>query len=613
MRNRAIAMGVLAIAFAAGGARAEQIPPREIWPQATAAAIAGDIDGAVKRTNELLDTGRSYGIKSFPTYATSAAALARQADQGGQKPVAEWATKTADQLDAVSPSVAFLTSDRWTARHDWARALKTSMQGFLRVFQRYRTSVLSRSDLLIVATCAIAITAAMFSLLLFIRYFRSMGHDFREMLARRLHGGAVSVLAFALLFLPLFIWLGPIWLIFYWFAIFFGYANRIERVGIIVMALLLALMPLAADHAATSIAAVDSPIVMAAIASADQSYQPEALRRIEELSTIVADNPTIHMLLGNLQLQEGNEQQAEVNYRRSMELKDSAGAHVNIGNLHFLDNDFAAANTEYEKAQKLDPRMAIAFYNASVASGEMYRFDQQGQKLEMAKKIDRSYVERLAQNPPPQKIVIYRPDVDDAWDVQTAIARRGTARSLFGNYAYFDPVISAANPITIGSVLAVVLALLVWMKRRNAGFAGACIKCGRTFCHRCKSARESATYCTQCIHIYLKRDGVSLATKRTKLDEVHEHHTSIQRRNRFFATILPGSAQVLEGRTIVGLIGMTLFLFFVFEALFVGRLGPALGPVANTAQLLVRALAILLAVIMWFFLSLPVYRRRAVA
>jgi hypothetical protein len=161
-------------------------------------------------------------------------------------------------------------------------------------------------------------------------------------------------------------------------------------------------------------------------------------------------------------------------------------------------------------------------------------------------------------------------------------------------------------------VLSLILAIVVWSKRRKTGLANACIKCGRTFCHRCKSARESATYCTQCIHIYLKRDGVSLATKRTKLDEVHDHLWSLQRRNRLFATFLPGSAQVLEGRTIAGIIGMVLFLFFVCEALLVGRLAPALGPVADTAKFLVRALAVALAVISWFVLSLPVYRRRAV-
>ena len=52
-----------------------------------------------------------------------------------------------------------------------------------------------------------------------------MAHDFRELLSTRFTGGSVSVLAFALLFLPIFLWLGPMWLLFYWFAIFFGYAG----------------------------------------------------------------------------------------------------------------------------------------------------------------------------------------------------------------------------------------------------------------------------------------------------------------------------------------------------------------------------------------------------
>jgi hypothetical protein len=105
---------------------------------------------------------------------------------------------------------------------------------------------------------------------------------------------------------------------------------------------------------------------------------------------------------------------------------------------------------------------------------------------------------------------------------------------------------------------------------------------------------------------------VALATKRAKLDEVSEHHAGLQRRNRVFATFLPGSAQLLEGRTIVGIAGVFLFFFFVCEALAVGRLAPALGPVANTAQTIVRLLAIVLAIITWVVLSLPVYRRRTV-
>ena len=82
------------------------------------------------------------------------------------------------------------------------------------------------------------------------------------------------------------------------------------------------------------------------------------------------------------------------------------------------------------------------------------------------------------------------------------------------------------------------------------------------------------------------------------------------RRNKLFATFLPGSAQVLEGRTIAGVIGMLLFLLFLSVAVLTGRLAPALGPVADTTHLFVRLLMIVLAAVTWFFLSLPVYRRR---
>ena len=135
------------------------------------------------------------------------------------------------------------------------------------ILRNYRSRLLSRSDFLITILLAIALTAAIFAIALFIRYGRAMAHDFREILGARMHGGSVSVLAFALLFLPIFLWLGPVWLVFYWFIIFFGYAKRGERILIVVFSLLLAAAPVLLDLASHWIAGVDSPVVMSAIAS----------------------------------------------------------------------------------------------------------------------------------------------------------------------------------------------------------------------------------------------------------------------------------------------------------------------------------------------------------
>jgi tetratricopeptide (TPR) repeat protein len=613
MRGRLAAVALAFVASTAASSAFAQVAPRDVWPQATAAAREGDFDTASKKTSELLAAGRTYGIRTFPTYAAGAAALASES-QPKSPELAAWAEKASRDLDGRSPSVAFLEADRAARAKGWGSAVPLALQGFARAFTNYRTNTLSRADLIVVAAGAVAVTALLLALALFIRYGRSAAHDFREMLSTRFHGGSVSVLAFALLFLPLFAWLGPMWLMFYWFAIFFGYAGWSERVAIIIVLILLALAPLALDYAANLIAGIDSPVVAAAISSEYDSYEPDTLRRLQDLIAVVPDDPTLHVLIGNLQAFEGMDDQANVHYRRAIQLRPSyAGAHVNLGNLMYLNNEFQAAMTEYEKAEAADPKLATAFYDHSVAAGETYKFDLQGQMLERARAADGSFVERTTRNPPTQKIVMYKPSVGEAWAISDLVSRRAAARALFGNYSTFDPMRAALNPVTAGALSSLFLALLFFFFRKSGQYANACIKCGRTFCHRCKSARESTTYCTQCIHIYLKRDGVSLDTKRQKLEEVAGHQTGVTRRNRIFATFLPGSAQLMEGRTVTGILGVFLFALLVVTAFFVGRLGPAMGPVANVAQTLVRGGAIALAVLLWLVLSLPVYRRRAAA
>jgi tetratricopeptide (TPR) repeat protein len=603
-----------ALAFAAVTATSElraQVAPRDIWPQVTAAAREGDLEQASGRAMALVGTGRTYGINSYPVYATGAAAMASQTETS--KPdLSKWLSGKAAQLDPNNPAVAFGEADRAGRKKDWPKAVPLALRGLARGFSDYRTRLLSRADLMIVATLAIALTTIAFALALFIRYGRSMAHDFRESLSTRFTGGSVSVLAFALLFLPLFLWLGPMWLLLYWFAIFFPYCMPSERIAVLVLLLLTALLPVAGDYAAHQVAAVESPVVVAALSAADQAYQPEALRRLQELIAVVPDHAVLNLLAGTMQTYEGNEDQAANHYRRATELRPNyAGAHVNRGNLLFLNNEFQAAMTEYEKAQRADKDLALGYFNHSVASGETYRFDQQARMLETARKADRAFVERVTRTPPPQKIVMYAVPIDEAWAVANEQSKRPAARALFGNYSAFDLGRSALNPLTIGAIAALFLGTLLWTRRRKNGLANACIKCGRTFCYRCKSARESTTYCTQCIHIYLKRDGVSLDTKRKKLEEVTDHQTGMVRRNRLFATFLPGAAQMMEGRTVTGLLGAFLFALFVATALLVGRLAPALGPVAEVVQLLVRITAIAIAVIVWLTLSLPVYRRRS--
>ncbi|HYO78427.1 MAG TPA: hypothetical protein VE010_18350, partial [Thermoanaerobaculia bacterium] len=266
MRRR---LAAVALAFAAVAVtvevRAQQVAPRDIWPQAVAAARDGDVEEASRRTQTLLTTGRTHGIQTFPQYAAAAAGLA--SEHRDAPDVQKWASQAAAHLDSSAPAVAFSEADRLARTAGWGKAVPVALQGFGRAFGDYRTNLLTRADLTIVAAIALSVAAILLAISLFIRYGRSLAHDFREFLSSRFTGGSVSVLAFALLFLPLFLWLGPVWLLFYWAAVFFPYADLRERIATGVLLLLVALLPLLVDASANRIAGVESPVVMAALSS----------------------------------------------------------------------------------------------------------------------------------------------------------------------------------------------------------------------------------------------------------------------------------------------------------------------------------------------------------
>jgi len=584
--------------------------PTDLWTQSVTLANEGDLQAANEALQHLLEVSASRGILRLTEFANAAAGLARSARDDGNGALSGWALDAARRLDPTSPDVRFAAADLASAQHNWGSVAGPLVRGIVNVFRNYSSSVISLSDFMLVLTFALVLVASALALTLLLAYGRCAAHDFRELFARKTRVGTATVLAFGALFLPIFLWLHPFALVPFWLMLFFAYGSPSERTVIVIALIALMLSPIVIDWSAYKIAGTENAIVDATDATLSHRYDPTAIQRIRDLASVVPENSRVQLILGSLLLQEGDSRDALIHFQKAAELDPlHAGTRLNIGNIHFLNEDFQAASVAYEKASQLDPEMAIAYYNDSVAAGEQYDFDRQGQRLELAKKADRSRIEKILAHPPASKIVNYAMPLDEAWSLASQLARNNDVRELFGQYAMFDPVRSAANPITIGSLLALVLGVGIWSRRRKNGVAGACVKCGRTFCYRCKSARESATYCTQCIHIYLKRDGVASEAKRRKVAEVQSYQKSGLQARKLMATLLPGSARILDGATFRGVLTLTFFLLFVVTAFFVGRLAPIATP-ANTMQLVLRLFSIIVALILWFAGTIPVYRQK---
>lgn len=586
---------------------------QDVWMEALRLANSGNFEGANTNLERVRQLSNQLGVPHYPLYARSAAGLARQAQLQGNDQLEEWATSAALSLDPGNPDVQFVLAD--IARHEarWPAAATHLMSGMKNLLLKYTSSLTAMSDFLISIAVAVLLFAAAASLLLTIRYGRQIIHDVRELLSRKFSPGVSTVIAFALLFLPVFVWLHPLWLVPYWFILTFGYGSVRERVLIVLLLLAVAAVPIIAAWSAYRLVGVRSAIIQASELGHRSAYDPEVGARLTELLQVMPEEPRLHLLMGNLALIEGNQNQALIHYQRSAELDDRfAGAHLNIGNIHFLNGDFPAATVQYERAASLEPDMVAAYFNASVVAGESFNFERQAEQLERAKRAGRSETNALLKNPPTRKVRVYKLPYGAAWDLVAETSRNESARQLFGNYASFSIAGVLVHPLTIGSLVSLIAALLLWSRRRNQGFAGACVKCGRTFCLQCKSSRESATYCTQCIHIYIKRDGVLSEAKQRKMTEVQQYHRGRLRHRKLLSTVMPGAGYLIDGGTFRGSIYLLLFVLFVVISVFTGHLAPIASP-AETMKLALRTIAIAGAVIIWLLAVIPVYRAKVVA
>lgn len=617
LRHAAIGLclALLVIVAAAGSAHAQASVAtlEDVWLESLRLATTGDLAGATENLERVKQISQQLGVRYFPLYAKSAAGLARQASLEGNEALETWAVDAARQLDPASPEVSFVLADIARGDRNWGAVARHLAEGLRHLLVEYSASMTARSDLLIAVSVAILLAACATAMLLTIRYGRQIIHDLRETLSRKFSPGVSTVIAFAVFFLPIFLWLHPIWLMPYWFVLVFAYCSMRERILIGLLLVAVAATPLAAAWSAYRMAGLRTSVVQASELVHRNAYDPEVSARLSELLLVMPEEPRLHLLSGNIALIEGNEAQALLHYQRAAELDDSfAGAHLNIGNIHFLNGDFPAATVQYERAASLQPDLVAAYFNASVVAGESFNFERQAQQLDQAKEAGRSETDALLQNPPARKVHVYRLPFGEVWNLVRDTSNTAGTRELFGNYARFDPVASMIHPLTVGAILALIAGLILSLSRRANGVAGSCVKCGRTFCHRCKSSRESATYCTQCIHIYIKRDGVLAEAKQRKLGEVQDYHRGRLRNRKILSTFLPGAGSLMEGAPWVGAITLVLFMVFLSIAFFTGRLAPIASP-AETMKLALRSGAVLAMVVIWAISAIPVYRAKGTA
>jgi tetratricopeptide (TPR) repeat protein len=424
------------------------------------------------------------------------------------------------------------------------------------------------NQLALVLVTAVVGCVLVFSLLMVVRYQVPFRHEIEEWVTQVFSDRWARAAGWALLFLPLVVWFGAGWIALYWILITFRFMRRGEKLVAVAVLLATALVIPAYRLAVTAYGMTADPIVRTTLASAGGEYDPDRILKLRQLVQAHPEDPVYRFLLAGLYKNGRYFEDAFAEYREVLESDPAMEqAHVNIGNIFFATGQHSEAIASYNNAIAINPRSILAYFNRHLAQSESFRFKDAEKSLQEARLIDsKALAEMFASSgagDERQAVIDATLGMDSVWEAALAGGQANNppaARLAEPDLASLSRQL--INPVSIASLLLLLGCAFSLVLARGAEPARRCIRCGRPFCHYCKSnSREGHEYCSQCLHLFVLGDGLAPETKTRKLYEVERHERISRGGRRLVSLVLPGAAQLLRGRA-----GRGCFLVLVWLA-----------------------------------------------
>ncbi len=414
--------------------------------------------------------------------------------------------------------------------------------------QNFWSAYYLASNTLIALYVAVGIWALATMAVGVLRNIRLVYHEAKEKCRRILPPGAAVLLAGGIVFLPAFLWLGPLWLTLFWAVLFWRYFNVVERIAtgafLVVLGCLVPALGLVKHLTLTA----TDPYVHSSISALAGNFDSSRIKFLRELSEQDPDNPWLAFTLGMLYKNGGFSDEAKRHFEHAIEIDpDFLQAHINIGNVRFQAQEPGEAIRHYKMANEVVPT-ALAYYNMHQVYNSMFKFTEAEDALDQATLLDNSKVAAYAQqrSTNPQDLVVdAHPESRDlfsqflrvrhpAGDGQQAASEAVTGTSFLNLFML----------LALGTAAAIALYTTL---NHLSPEARSCIKCGRPYCDQCRVGLESETYCSQCAHLFIKKEGVSPTIRSRKMYEA-ERYQRRQRMLRFGLNLLiPGSGSLYVG------------------------------------------------------------------
>lgn len=522
-----------------------------VWFQRKTLLARGRDEDARELLERIRASCAEEGVKRLDHVAGALAAEARRDLREGSYERALSSLRVAAELDPNRPQLHMMQAAvHWKADHALVAAAGQIVAALRATLLRSIQDLSLFHQLLFLLVLAIAGGGLVFALMMALRHHVAFRHEIEEWCRPAVGVPLAAAAGWAALVLPLLTWIAAGWLALYWIAVMFRYMARRERwVAVWLLAAGAATLPVYRVGVALFGAAAD-PAVRTTLLSVGGEYDPDRVVRLRELVDTHPEDPVYHFLLAGLYKNGRYFEEAFAEYRQALDLDPALyPAYINIGNVFYATGQYGEAIVNYGKASALEPQSLLAYFNRHLAQSEDFRFADAEESLRAARAIDADRVATLlsagrerptAQDAALELVSIWESALGGRSPLPGRPAADGAARA---------EALPLFDPIGIACLATFVICAGVAIRSRGSETARRCIRCGEPFCGRCKRERnEGHEYCTACLHLFIRGDGLAPAAKTRKLEEVRIHGRRSARLRRAVSVLVPGAGHLLRGR-----------------------------------------------------------------
>ncbi len=519
---------------------------------------------------ELSEYCLERGLRPAPDLAELFLSMAAEQETTGRTEDFRRMAGFAETFDPTHPGVPLSFADVARRQHgvfSGAFAFETLNA----VFLSFRSTV-SRPVALANLGTWLRITAflllTILSLLLLLRYHPLIRHDVLEWL-----GGQDTTLnkvaGWVVIFLPSLLFLSGFWWVVFWCGLFALYATKPERFAILAASAIFVASGIFSLWVNQNLYLGLSRPHVSNLSSYDNRLDVGPDRYLVGLSEEEGiDGDIYSFLLASRYMVHGSYHQSEQLFRRILK-GDPANAEAanNLGCILYYQGRYQEAIQQFNLAVDAQRDLAVAYFNRSLAKTKLFNFSEAKEDQDIARQFDRNISNRFRylHEDDPVPLPTYLPKAET---YRMAVREENTTGRVNAlpekPTASWIPFIYRAN-FSLPLIAFILIALVLGFSKGRAFFARACFKCGRPYCSLCKTSLEFESFCAQCVHLYIKQDGVSPEARLKKNYEVEIHNRAMKIVRGILSILAPGAGHFVEGRPL-----SSLFLLLLWCGLLAG-------------------------------------------